>query len=580
MIRRVSTTILDRLRERFVRLYGRDSTDSCMERLALLVGRYGVGIYSDEPPVRELNQQDIMLITYPDIIRHENEPYLVTLHRFLKDHLRFTVNMVHILPFFPYSSDDGFSVINYRQVAPEHGSWEHIRLLGEDYGLMFDLILNHASRQSQWFKDYRMGISPARDYFIEAVPEQDLSAVVRPRSSPLLTRVITRYGERHVWTTFSEDQVDVNFANPDVLFEFLDILLFYIANGARIVRLDAIAYLWKHIGTSCIHLEETHEVVKLFRDVVDMVAPGVRIMTETNVPHEENIGYFGQADEAHMVYQFSLPPLLLHALTTGSSTYLTRWAANLTPPPENCSFFNFTASHDGIGVRPLQGLIPDRELDRLTKHVRDLGGRVSTKRDADGSESPYELNISYFDAMGDPDQRSERDQIDRFLCSQTVQMALQGVPGIYFHSLTATPNDVEGMERTGQARTINRHKWKERILLEQLEDPSSVTARVFNEYSRRLQIRARCKAFHPYGSQRVLDLGPAVFGIVRTSPDNAQRIVCISNFTAHRAEINLTGVPETGAATQATDLLDQHQQPVDLVQAFILEPYQTKWMKV
>jgi len=120
----------------------------------------------------------------------------------------------------------------------------------------------------------------------------------------------------------------------------------------RIARLDAVAFLWKELGTNCLHLPETHELVKLFRDVCEIVAPRAIILTETNVPHAENVSYFGQGDEAHMVYQFSLPPLLLHAFITGNGQYLTHWASGLEPPPAGCTFFNFTASHDGVGVRP------------------------------------------------------------------------------------------------------------------------------------------------------------------------------------------------------------------------------------
>ena len=343
-------------------------------------------------------------------------------------------------------------------------------------------------------------------YFIEVDPAADLSAVVRPRSLPLLTAVTTPAGKRLVWTTFSDDQIDLNFANPDVLFELLDILLFYISMGARIIRLDAIAYLWKRIGTPCIHLPETHEVVKLFRDFLELVAPDVLLLTETNVPQPENYSYFGNGDEAHAVYQFALPPLLLHALQSGTSKYLTAWASALPVLPAGCAVLNFTASHDGIGVRPLQGLLPDEEIRTLVERVRTLGAEVSTQRNSDGSDSPYELNITYFDAMrgnGDPDPL----HVQRFLCSQTIPMVLKGIPAVYFHSLTATPNDVEGVKRTGRARSINRRKWSQNELEDALKDEKSPAARVFREYTRLLQLRAQHAAFHPDGAQRILEYG-------------------------------------------------------------------------
>ena len=371
LIKPLSNEILERMRQHFNRLYGPARADQCIERLAAMIGRYGVG-YSPIEARSRWDEKTAVLITYADIIRSDDEQPLITLKQFAKTHFTGVFSAIHLLPFFPWSSDDGFSIIDYRQVDPACGQWEHICALGQEFDLMFDLVLNHVSRKSEWFKNYIMGIAPYRDYFIEVDPGVDLSAVVRPRSLPLLTAIHRDGTEKHLWTTFSKDQMDLNFANPDVLFEFLDILLFYISNGAKTIRLDAIAYLWKQPGTPCIHLEQTHRIVKLMRALLDMIAPNIILLTETNVPHEENISYFGQRDEAHTVYQFSLPPLLLHALQSGTAQYLTEWAATVSETPDGCTWFNFTASHDGIGLRPLAGLIPDGERDALIKKTKKL----------------------------------------------------------------------------------------------------------------------------------------------------------------------------------------------------------------
>ena len=497
----------------------------------MAINRYGVAAEGRMPDGR-WDQRDAVLITYGDMICAPNELPLVSLRRFLSERLKGAVSTVHILPFFPYSSDDGFSVIDYRRVSEELGRWEEIQAIAGEFKLMTDLVLNHVSRQSAWFKDYVSGIMPARHYFIEMDPNTDLSTVVRPRTTPLLTPTATRDGPRHVWTTFSEDQIDLNFANPDVLFEFLDLLLFHISKGARVIRLDAIAYLWKKLDTPCIHLPEAHEVVKLFRDVLDMVAPDVILITETNVPHEENMSYFGEGDEADMIYQFSLPPLLLHALQTGNARHLTRWAADLPALPPGYTYFNFTASHDGIGVRPLEGIIPEGEFRTLVEGIGRRGGHVSTKKNSDGTESPYELNITYFDALADPEQPDPQMHIARFLCSQAIPLALKGIPAIYLHSLTATPNDHEGVERTGRARSINRKRWDAKTLGDLLADRESVTARVFQEYVKRLRVRAEHPAFHPDGDQQVLDVGDRVFAVRRTAPDQSEAIVAVHNVTS------------------------------------------------
>jgi len=576
MIKNLDIHALERIRNRINRLYGPNVTEHLLERMVALIGRYGVGLERVSLEAR-WDETTSVLITYGDMVQNGDEVPLRVLKRFADQYLNGAITAIHFLPFFPYSSDDGFSVIDYRAVDSQLGSWQDIEAVGEGFRLMFDLVLNHASCKSKWFADYVANIAPYRDYFIEADPETDLSAVTRPRNLPLLTPVHTQHGDTHVWTTFSDDQIDLDFSNPDVLFEFLDILLFYIANGATIIRLDAIAYLWKQSGTSCIHLSQTHEVVKLMRDVLDMVAPEVVLLTETNVPHEENISYFGQGDEAHMVYQFSLPPLLLHGLIHGTASHLTQWAASLDELPDHCTYLNFTASHDGIGVRPLQGIIPDEELNKLAEHVKQLGGHVSTRANSDGSESPYEMNITYFDALGDHPEQVTDLHISRFLCSQTVAMELRGVPAVYFHSLTATRNHGAGVEETGRARTINRRKWQEAELQALLADPRSPAARVMKDYLHRLQLRSRHKVFHPDAAQTIIDLGPELFVAKRTWQKD--QVVCISNFTDRYMEFRSDHrLPELNESCACSDILTG-QRYMGEGKVIALDAYQTVWLQ-
>ena len=565
------------LQQRFEVLYGKHEADRCLRRFDAMRERYGVGEDdSDKPP--DWDQSSALLITYGDMVSAKNTPPLRALKTFLDSHLEGAVSTIHILPFFPFSSDDGFSIIDYREVDPHLGSWKDIQAINEHFSLMFDLVLNHVSRKSGWFADYVANVAPARDYFIEMDKKTDLSAVVRPRNTPLLTRTQTRHGERHVWTTFSADQVDLDFSNPDVLFEFLDILLLYIATGARIIRLDAVAYLWKEPGTTCVHLPQTHEVVKIFHDVLQLVAPQVKLLSETNVPHAENISYFGSGDEAHIIYLFTLPPLLLHTLLTGNAALLSRWVAELDPPPAGCTYLNFTASHDGIGVRPLEGLLSTDELNNLLEHIKKQGGLISHKRNPDGSESPYELNISYFSALGNRDDPAPWMQKERFLCSQLIALALKGIPAIYFNSLIAAPNDYAGVDRTQRARSINRQKWTEDQLLHILNEPESIHSQVLWEYSRILHIRAEHPAFHPDGAQRVLDAGPAFFAIERIAPDASETILCISNVTATPQSIIPSTITDSFSRDHgASELL--HQQSIDENGTVLLAPYQSCWLQ-
>ena len=389
----------------------------------------------------------MVLITYADMLQSEcdNLSSLSVLREFCTARLKGAVFAIHILPFYPWTSDDGFSVVDYREVCEEYGNWEDVSKLGEEFDLMFDLVLNHCSSKSPWFKEYVSGVEPGSSYIRKPIPRPTYPWWPSPLH-PLLTPYQTRKGERHIWTTFSADQVDLDWTSPDLLFEFLDIILYYVSIGCKILRLDAVAFLWKKIGTNCLHLPETHQIIKLIRNFLEVVAPDVIILTETNVPHQENISYFGKGDEAHAVYQFSLPPLLLHGLLRGTSMHLSKWATNLAPPPKGCHFLNFTASHDGVGVRPLEGILPQEEILELAEEIRQKGGFVSMRRLEDGSESPYELNSTYFSALSDG--QDEEQGMARFQCSKAVALAMKGIPAIYFHSLCGTPNDLDGYKKT------------------------------------------------------------------------------------------------------------------------------------
>ncbi len=526
-------------------------------------------------PREHWDQQDILLVTYADSVLREGELPLRTLRHMLHRYLHDSISAVHILPFFPYSSDDGFSVINFREVKHDLGDWDDIAALSEEFDLMFDLVINHVSRQSLWFMDYINNNEPYCDYFIEVDPATDLSAVMRPRNTQLLVEVPTHRGTRHVWATFSKDQIDLNFHNPQVLMEFIDILLFYVRAGARFIRLDAIAYLWKTIGTSCIHLPQTHEIVKLMNDVLRIAAPAVVLLSETNVPHRENISYFGDGDEAHMVYQFALPPLILHALNRGNAAYLSHWADELRPPPPGCSYLNFTASHDGVGLRAVEEIVPTDEIHDLIECMRRFGGFASMKSNGDGSDSPYEINISYFDAMMGTRLGPDEWQIQRFLCSQIIMLELRGIPAVYIHSLTATPNDLEAVERTDRTRTINRHRWNYRELQEKLDNPACVNAQVFSELSRLMRLRRMQPACHPDAIQDILFLGDALFGVLRHAVDDSQTLLAINNVSAYPMRLPLEHLDDRLKNACWHDLI--MDRPVEL-QSCDLQPYQSLWL--
>jgi len=324
-------------------------------------------------------------------------------------------------------------------------------------------------------------------------------------------------------------------------------------------------------------LPQTHEVIKLFRTLMELLEPGAILLTETNVPHAENISYFDDGDEANMVYQFSLPPLILHAIMRQSTEYLVTWAHALERErlPAGCTYLNFTASHDGVGLRPLEGLVPEAELGALLDMMRKRGGYVSMRSTTEGKDRPYELNISYFDAFAAEDGEGDPWHIARFMLSQTLPLSFRGIPAVYFNALGATPNDPLGVERTGMTRSINRRKWDGAELERLIDLPLTDCGQVFPEYIRRLRIRRGIRAFHPDAPQRVMDMPQGVFALERISLDAAQRIFAVHNMTGQPLTLDISSFGER--TTRWFDALHQMVPDID-DEGLRLRPYQAVWL--
>ena len=520
-------------------------------------------------------EDDVLLITYGHSIIDGTHKPLDLLYDFLTRYLKNAFTGVHILPFFPFSSDEGFSVTDYTVVNPVIGEWADINRIASEFKLMSDLVLNHVSSQGPWFSAYLQGQAPYDGYFVEADPNADLSDVVRPRTSPLLREVETANGVKHVWCTFSHDQVDLDFKNPEVLLEFLRITRLHIENGVRVIRLDAVAFLWKTIGTSCIHLPETHAIIQLMRVLLDHLKESVVLLTETNVPNTENLSYFGMRNEAHSIYNFSLPPLLVHALLTGTSEYLNQWQMSMPPAPLGCAYLNFSASHDGIGMRPAEGLLPAEDIELMQQTTTAFGGLINMRTMPDGSEKPYELNITWYDMMkGTPE--GDAYQFDRFICSQTIVLALEGIPAIYLHALLATPNDTEGVRKSGVNRAINRHRWNYPALHEHLADPESVHAQAMTELNRRCGIRRAQKAFHPNATQFTMQLGDKIFGFWRQNLERDQSIFAIHNISDGEVRIPARSLNLISGDNWVDLLSGDAIEP--LGEEIQFRPYQCRWI--
>jgi glucosylglycerate phosphorylase len=545
-----------------------------------------VGRERDFNPSERFTEKDVILITYGDLLYKKRQSPLKTLGDFCDSYLRGTINTLHILPFFPSSSDRGFSIIDFETVDPLLGTWRDIHELEARYRLMFDGVINHVSSKSRWFVEFLAGNPEYEDFFIWFASEEELTPeqrrmIFRPRTTPILTRYETLRGPRYVWTTFSPDQIDLNYRNPKVLLRVIEILLFYVRQGADILRLDAVTYLWNQPGTRCIHLEQTHEIIKLLREIVSVVAPHVALVTETNVPHEENIAYFGSGnDEAHMVYNFALPPLVLHSFYTADARALSEWAASMKPPSETATFFNFLDSHDGIGLLGAKGILSQEGIDRICRRATDHGGFISYKTAEDGTEVPYELNITWYSALNSK-QKTEplRLQIKRFLASRAMALVLQGVPGIYLHSLFGTHNDHTAVEATRENRVINRAIVDLRSLLRSLKHPRSKKYRINRDLGKMIHARCNHRAFHPNGRQKVLFLSPAVFALVRASPEGDRTVLTLTNVTRmkRKVEIPIEEVKRCEGPWQ--DLLSEKKfSPKKERLSLTLQPYEVLWL--
>ncbi|HCM9253158.1 TPA: Beta-galactosidase C-terminal domain [Enterobacter cloacae subsp. dissolvens] len=477
------------------------------------------------------DEKDVVLITYADQFYNEGENALPVFTRFYNKWLSRSFSHVHLLPFYPWSSDDGFSVIDYHDVAPETGTWQDVAELKQFTSLMFDFVCNHMSAKSQWFAHYLAQKPGYEDFFISVDPQTDLSAVTRPRALPLLTPFTLDDGSvRYLWTTFSDDQVDLNFASPQVLIAMVDVLLHYLVEGARYIRLDAVGFMWKIPGTRCIHLEQTHRLIQLFRAITDAVAPGTVIITETNVPHKDNVSYFGDGEnEAQMVYQFSLPPLVLHAVHRQDVRALCQWSSTLELPSKQTTWFNFLASHDGIGLNPLRGILPESEILSLVETLQQEGALVNWKNNPDGTRSPYEINVTYLDALSYQDCEDSL-RIARFILAHAVLLSFPGVPAIYIQSIIGSRNDYNGVERLGYNRAINRKKYCAGEIDGELEDKNGLRNKVYCQLSALIALRRHEKAFHPDSQAFFETSGEHVFKIVRIA-DDGERLTALFNFS-------------------------------------------------
>jgi sucrose phosphorylase len=550
-----------RLHRHLSRIYGEPRASPTSERLAAMLAKF-----ADSRPgtshmpdrwTTPFDESDVVLIAYGDQVTEPGQAPLATLRRFLARHTKGVVSGLHLLPHYPSTSDDGFAVADYAAVDPALGDWSDVEALATDHRLMLDAVFNHTSASHPWFTGWLSGDPTYAGFYRSVDPDADLGPVVRPRTTPLLTRFDAPEGPRWAWTTFSADQVDLDYGTPEVLLAVTAELLRYVAHGAQMIRLDAVAFLWKEAGTPCIHLPRTHEIIRLWRTVLDAVAPGTLLVTETNVPHEENLSYLGNGrDEAHVVYQFALPPLTLHSFRCGDASRLAAWARELTTPSAETTYLNFLASHDGIGVRPVEGILSEAEVEDLCAGVLASGGRVSYRDRADGGRSPYELNAVFLDALRGSDPEPLHREVDRFGAAHAIQLALAGIPLLYFQSLFGSRNWTAGVDATGRARTINRQRFARAELEDALADPSSPRRQVRDRLLDQVRTRVAEPAFHPSAPQSVLATDAAYLALQRTRLADDATVVCVHDVSGRPGRCRVRPADRLPPGATMLDLTD------------------------
>lgn len=554
-----------------------------IERLVKVHHAYIKNGYDFVPENREkFTSQDSVLITYGDMIVGGNRKPLRNISEFCKKYLKGVFNTVHILPFYPYSSDRGFSIKNFTEVDHRIGTWEDINNFSKEFFLMFDGVFNHISSKSAWFQSFLNGDPDFKDFFItistsKMISEEHLKLIVRPRTTPLFTEFLTINGPKLVWTTFSSDQIDLNFRNPKVLIKMIEILLFYVRMGASLIRLDAVTYLWEELGTESAHLKETHATIKLFRDILDITAPYVKLITETNVPHEKNIQYFGNGyDEAQMVYNFTLPPLVLHAFLRRDTRILSRWASGINSMGDYTTFFNFLDSHDGIGVLPVSGILDERELNYMVLKTIENGGYISYRTDQNGEEVPYELNITWYSALIG-DSTNEEEGIKKFIASRAVALCMVGVPGVYIHGLLGTKNDAEAVLKEKQTRSINRKVFKYKEIKEILDNKGTVQSKILNLLTSLIAIRNKEKAFSPGFKQKIFEVDNRLFCVLRYLNVEDECILSIINVSSDTIKIDFSYFKSYFCNEKNIDIISGSE--IFFSKDFFIEGYQVIWIK-
>ena len=521
---------------------------------------------------KNISEKTSLIICYGDSIYSNKKSSISLFKIFFQKKLKNYFNTIHFLPFYPSSSDSGFSVKDHYKIENKLGNWSDIKKISKSNDIMADMVINHSSARGLWFRNFLKNKKPGKNYFLTIDSKFDTSKVIRPRDHKLLKKINIFNKKEYLWRTFSADQLDLNFKNPSVLLRFIKIMINLINHGVTVFRLDAIAYLWKESGTKCINLKQTHEIIKLLRTICSYLNVETIIVTETNLPEKENLTYFGKNDEANWIYNFSLPPLLIHAFLFENSSYLNQWSKKLPITKNGNSYLNFISSHDGIGIRPTEGIFNKKVLNNFLKRLKKNGSKFSYRKVKNKSKKVYEANITVFDALKKTDYDSKgKFLLERYVSAHSIMISLEGIPAIYFNSLFGKSNDEAKYIITGNNRDVNRYKWNYKNISKKLSNKNSKQSIFFQKISNLLSIRRKQKAFHPNASRHNINLGSKIFSFKRISINKKQTVICITNLSSKIQRANLNKIYHNW-----TNLIGSKIEIKNKL--LILKPFETIWL--
>ncbi len=407
-------------------------------------------------------QNKVQLISYPNSLGNNLKDLYYVLETYLKDY----IGGIHILPFYPSSGDRGFCPLTHLFVEEEFGTWNDIKKIAKEYDLMVDLVINHISIESKYFLDYLekgkdskysgLFLSMANVFPKGKVKKRQLDKIYRPRPSvPYYPITFADGSTKHLWTSFNSDQIDLNW-NNEITFKIMEeFLLKLVDNGAKIIRLDAVGYIIKKLGTNSFFLPEVYDIIDNLKESVK--DKDIKFLPEV---HKDYILQLEIAKNSDYTYDFSLPPLILYSMHFMDFTALKTWI-KIRPINQ----INVLDTHDGIGIVDVDGQLKKRQIQKLKEKLYMIGGNAALRASGENSQNldVYQINATFFSALSNDE--------NAYLFSRAIQFFIPGIPQVYYVGLFAGVNDIELLSKTNIGRDINRHNYTLKEIEKEIEKP-------------------------------------------------------------------------------------------------------------